>query len=209
MEFTLSKDRKFETHITVFTDRDELVSNARAYAIKTGLKWTHISLKNGEHQSQPMITFWKSGSLSDQLAAAKDIQASLESVGVKVVRVKVECVVSDLDELFLGNESIEDHSGYFESHLKIKLSNKENSEVLSQFVAPYHARLSSNARRNLKGGTSEWFVTQRAYKTSRHDALGLITKLVAGLQSENYQIIESEHEYVLFDSNHDLDKGWI
>lgn len=209
MDIELISGPNLETHITIATASEKHVELARNYAINGQLKWTYIELDNGRFQSQPMITFWKPGSLDDQLSRAKEIRNDLLSIGVETVRVKVECEASNLSNIFKDNDSVKHHSGYFECHLKIKLNHVAEVESLRKFVLDYDARLSSNARRHLSGRTSEWFVTQRAHNSSAEKAKNQNNKLVSALKGKNFVITESESEYVLFDSNLKLDKGWL
>lgn len=200
--------KRFETHITIAAT-DEQIAIASEYAANSGLKWTHIALDNGQFQSQPMLTFWGTGSFTDQQLKAEGIRQALESLGVRTVRIKVECDATDLQRLELDNDSLELQSGYFESHLKLCLSLDDDFERLRGLTNAHSARLSTNARRHFAGGFLEWFVTQRAYDSSAEVAANLTAELASTLKDHNYKIIETEQEYVLFDSNRMLDKGWL
>ena len=55
----------------------------------------------------------------------------------------------------------------------------------------------------------ERFLTQRFYRTGRRSAENSLAALLEDLGRHQIEVLESEAEYVVFDSNVDLDAGWM
>ncbi|WDI44389.1 nucleotidyl transferase AbiEii/AbiGii toxin family protein [Bremerella sp. P1] len=81
----------YETHLTLASNRSDGIESARTWATAAGLKWTEIELSRGDHQRQPMITYWGTDSLESQHATAKQIEEQLQPLGLQVVRLKTDC----------------------------------------------------------------------------------------------------------------------
>lgn len=202
-------ERKLETHITLDVSCPTSIQQAGRWAAEQGLKWTHIVLPEGEHPSQPMLTFWQSGTLEGQLERARLITEAMRMLEVAVVRVKVECESEDAGRFFDDSQQLAEHPGYFEHHVKLRLANATKLDALEQLVRRYEARLSANARRQLADGFVERFVTQRAYASDQVEAAGRFASLRDAMEAVGYPILEVENEYVLYDSNLRLDAGWL
>ncbi|TDD63305.1 hypothetical protein E1263_00925 [Kribbella antibiotica] len=97
---------------------------------------------------------------------------------------------------------------YFEHHVKLLLPD-EQLDPLTTLLAPHHAHLSRNARRQRPDGKHERFVTQRCHQAGRNSSKPRLEALVAALREAGYEILEIEEEYVVLDSHEDLDTGWL
>lgn len=210
MAFELPPVCQLETHVTFAAAGDaESLSRAAQWAAERGLKWTHILLAEGRHQSQPMITFWRSGTLREQLDQAAAIAAALRKLDLAAVRVKVECASAEAARYFDNSAQLAEHFGYFEHHVKLQLAAAAELPALAELAGVHDARLSANARRQLAAGAVERFVTQRAYRAGSAEAAQRLALLIHSLQAADYRILEVEEEYVLYDSNLSLDAGWL
>ncbi|MBI1246741.1 hypothetical protein GC197_02710 [bacterium] len=192
--------RTFETHLTIDASRPECIEHARFWAIEAGLKWTEIELSRGNHQLQPMITYWGSDSLQSQRQAAKRIEEELSPLGVHIVRFKTETEASASLFARLGQ--------YFECHIKLHLKSPEDLDALNVVANGNSSHLSRNARRVRDDGTQERFLTQRSYNCDGVQAKCKEQHLIDSLNKNGFDILETESEFVLFDSNLSLDAGW-
>lgn len=192
--------KTYETHLTLDSHRSGGIESARAWAIKSGLKWTEIELSHGEHQLQPMITFWSSDPLESQRKTAKQIEEQLQPLGLQVVRFKTETAASEAQVAESGQ--------YFECHVKLHLKSSEDWDALLQVAHEKSAHVSRNARKVREDGTHERFLTLRSYECDGVEAQNKVKDLIAGLNAHGLNIMETESEFVVFDSNLSMDDGW-
>ena len=137
-------------------------------------------------------------SVSDELAKA----------GFRVTRSKLEA--SPRNDDIPENDTDVEHAAmrYFEHHVKLLLSHEDISR-LQQIAQRHEAHLSRNAFVQREDLLSERFVTQRCWKVGRKTAQRRLDLLLSELQQAALTVIESEAEYVVYDSNLSLDAGWI
>jgi hypothetical protein len=198
----------FETHITLKPAGKEALDAARQWAHLRSLKWTHIELSSGHAPSQPMLTFWGDDSLDLQLRRAKAIQQELEQLDIQVVRIKTECIFPGEFVPPLGCTKPEESNQYFECHVKLRLKSGADLDRLRSVVMPHQAHVSWNAIKTFKDGESERFVTLRSYHCTCETAQLSQLELAASLRQNGFNIVETESEFVLYDSNFALDTGW-
>jgi hypothetical protein len=118
-----------------------------------------------------------------------------------VDRIKVE-VKLDTESTTVGHR-------YFEHHLKLELPVEAHLDALAAVIQPHGARLSRNARRKDSYGTTQRFLTLRDYGDDPMKAITDGQRLRHDLKQAGYRILEVEVERVIFDSNLDLDAGWL
>jgi hypothetical protein len=197
----------FETH---FTLRIAEVREIIDWAQKQGMKLTHIVLLGGEHPSQPMITRHSSGRLQNSYAEAKRIAEQMRSMGAEVLRIKIEM---DADNpaapANTGDAMLCPPACYFEHHIKLLLPAGQEHTALLNVAERHGARLSRNVLRHREDEFEERFLTQRLYRRGRDTAASVLDGLKVELEEKSFTILEVEAEYVVFDSNIDLDAGWI
>ena len=198
----------FETHFTisVLFQRTDGVELLRAWAETHSMKFTHIVLDRGLIASQPMVTRYGSGTLSDQLAEADRIKRELESARFDVCRVKVEASIDNADVPRTKDEAR--RVMYFEHHIKLLLPKDFDPANLTPISKPHGARLSQNARRVRDDGLIERFLTQRCYGCGRDEAHERLDRLVKAIPPE-YRILEVEEEYVVHDRDDRIDSDWM
>jgi hypothetical protein len=197
----------FETHFTLrMAEAEEVIDWAR----KQGMKLTHIVLHGGEHPSQPMITRHSSGRLQNAYGEAKRITEQMQSMGAEILRIKIEmdshnpAAPADAGDAMLCPPTC-----YFEHHIKLLLPAGEEHTLLSNIAERHRARLSRNVLRHRQDSFEERFLTQRLYRQGRNTASSALDRLKLELEEMSFTILEIEAEYVVFDSNIDLDAGWL
>ena len=201
---------EFETHITVrFTPSEDIV-DLKAWAKAHGMKCLHILLDRGEAPSQPMLTHWGKGSLSQQKAIAESLCQDLTSAGFTVTRLKMEGSPENEDvpqsPMDAARHPLERH---FEHHLKLLLTPAADISSLTDIAQQHHAHLSRNALRTRSDAYQERFVTQRCCGVGLPEARQQLEALVTALTIQGYRILEVEQEFVVYDTNLALDAGWL
>jgi hypothetical protein len=193
----------FESHLTVTGgDDDEL----RSFAERGGAKFTRIILDRGAHQDQPMITVRGKGSADDQKALTADWTLRLAEAGYRVARVKIEAAPTNED---IPQSAALPPGSYFEHHVKLVLEDETALVTLRAIGERHSAHVSRNARRTLDNGRHQRFVTQRCYDAGQPEARRRLSALITDLETHGHTPIEIEEEFVLLDTNPQLDDGWI
>lgn len=201
----------FEVHVTVHVPREEYLGRFRDWCAKRGLKCVHIVLSRGEQVRQPMAT-WRRGDtvLPAVLDEANRHAADLTHAGTAVSRVKIEAAphnedvpVRDADAAAHAAEN------YFEHHVKLLRDQSAPREALVAACEPLGAHLSRNAFRRPAAGMEERFVTLRSYGVGRATSEQELARLLDTLMTLGEQVIERESEYCVYDSNLELDAGWL
>ena len=199
----------FETHLTVQAEGGQH-QTLQDWAANHDLKFTHIVLSRGATPSQPMFTFHGDGRLDDQLKKAGRLAEELLQLGAVVNRIKVEVGLSH--PLVPASEdqitSLGEHN-YFEFHIKLLLDANDDLSQLSRLADRHAAHLSKNAFRQRSDGYQERFLTQRSYRVGRAGAVRRFETLNTSLTGAKYEILEVEREFVVFDDNLDIDRGWM
>jgi hypothetical protein len=196
----------FETHLTIASNDVADLKRLQQWAELNNMKCLHIVLDRGETASQPMVTRRGKGELSAELERAKKLSESLKSEGFQVTRIKIEAT-----GLNQGAAEIEARIGhrYFEHHIKLLLDPSSDIESLSRLVEPHSAHLSRNALKKGSDGRQERYVTQRCLAVDKKEAGRRLKALLSALSSFNLSILKVEEELVIYDSNLELDNGWI
>jgi hypothetical protein len=202
---------QFEVHVTVRLAGQAGLDNFRGWCVGHACKCVRIELARGEHVEQPMAT-WRRGdtSLPVVLAEANRCATELEHAGFRVVRVKVEAEPGNADVPQADADAmVHATSNYFEHHVKLLRDSGARRDDLLQACLASGAHLSRNAWREPVAGMEERFVTLRCYGTGWNSADRKLQQLIDTLQRIGEQIIEVESEYCVYDSNLELDRGWL
>ncbi len=201
---------QFETHLTIAASAASQVACLKTWATARGLKCLHIQLSRGTTPSQPMLTWHSSGVLSDQLNRIRNKSANLRHDGFRVVRAKLE-VSAEHDDVPADDAAAQqaDKSRYFEHHVKLLLPPDSDLMSLQQLAEHHAGHLSRNALRQRDDDLQERFVTQRCHHVGRDTAQAALQRLLHDLTIARFNILETEAEYVVYDSNLSLDAGWI
>ena len=103
----------------------------------------------------------------------------------------------------------ESPQNYFEHHVKLLRAVGAPRERLVEVCDRHGAHLSRNALREAAAGREERFVTLRCYLAGRQTSDARRDALIADLKSLGEEILEYESEYSVFDTNLELDAGWL
>ncbi len=201
---------EFETHLTVNASSAEQVRALSLWAADRGVKCIHILLDRGATPSQPMLTYRDRGTFDAQLGAAHALAKELADAGFVVARFKLEI---DADHPGAPQSERDAQrltaSQYFEHHVKLLLHANSDGGQLRELAERHAAHLSRNAFRIRNDGCQERFVTQRCIAVGRGEAQRCLRALLSELRAHHYEILETEEEFTVFDSNENVDAGWI
>jgi hypothetical protein len=206
----MSGTAEYETHVTVDLANATQMPRLRNWADAEGLKCTHIVLDCGRSPSQPMLTWHGRGSLGEQQAAAEATCCALAAAGFAVSRVKIEAAPWNPEVPISAAEASDQRPGrYFEHHVKLHLGRAEDRQLLVRTAIRHRAHLSRNALKLTLEDGEERFVTQRCTMVGRAEARQQLNLLVDDLRALGHRILDIEEEFVVYDSNLDLDAGWM
>jgi hypothetical protein len=201
-------DGEFEIHLTIaaMTDNAGMIDVER-FAGAHDLKFAHIVLPQGASPFQPMLSWRAHGTFDMQILSAAEVVARLREVGVSVVRTKIEAAPTNRDVPQSGPCIRPDH--YFECHSKFLLDADADIKSIAEIVIAHGGHLSRNARRVRADRRMERFATLRRYDGGidriARDAAALRDVLMPHVR----EVLSSEIEYVVYDSNFAIDAGWL
>ncbi|SDH83641.1 hypothetical protein [Nonomuraea jiangxiensis] len=214
----------FDIHVTVAMDAtitatdttaaaDDGVGRLARWATGNAVKLTHIVLARGAVRSQPMLTLAGRGTLTRQRAVAATCVDRLRDEGFDVVRVKIEAAPWNEDVPRSAAAAVALTGCYFEHHVKVVVRDDVTPPAgiaqLAEIAQRHSAHVSRNARRECDDGSAERFVTQRCRDIGLSEAGRRFDALVTELRSCGFAVLETEREFVVYDSNPQIDKGWI
>lgn len=209
---------EFETHITVsLTHKLDEIDRLQQWCIDRQLKFLHIlldpvsdSIAACETRSQPMLTRRGYGDFDEQLDIANELSHALVAAGFPVVRIKLEAAPGNRDIPQSDLEAAAHHADrYFEHHVKLLLAPTANISELREVVSQHWAHLSQNVLHVRSDLWQERFVTQRCMRVGRSNARKQLQVLLDSIDSLGYNPIDIEAEFVVYDSNLALDRGWM
>ncbi len=201
----------FEVHVTVLAPDQAVLGRFRDWCRVRAFKCVYIVLSRGEHVEQPMATWRRSDvSLPRVVEEAERCAADLRRVTIPVMRVKVEAAPDNAEvPVHDPDAAAHDPRNYFEHHVKLLRDTAAAREALAQGCAKYGAHLSRNAFRKVEAGREERFVTLRSYGAGRVSSERQMQQLLALLNQLGERVVEHQSEYCVYDSNLDLDAGWL
>ncbi len=192
----------FEIHLTTQPLSPSQVPAFKRFCQQIAAKPILIELSNGQHAQQPMIS--KVLSCSDRATYTKgleELQQAFANAHYPISRSKVEV---PLDQAAAVQQLFPEYPrGYYEWHGKV---NFQHEEELRAICLRHQAHLSRNA---LKSQQDSRFITIRDYSGAAENIQTRVAKLKAELLSQRWSFSKEEFEYCLFDSNVNLDRGWI
>lgn len=191
----------FELHISTKDLLENQIQGFELFCESIEAKPILIELSEGQFYRQPMIS--KVINCENKEALEREVSLVYEAFNTAnfpVVRVKIE--VPFWDKKRTENYYSNSEENYFEWHGKIIFSKPKR---LAEICKKYEGHLSKNS---LKKDPDKKFITLRDYGEEVS-----IQKRIEGLkkelQKQKIQLIKEELEYCIFDSNVQLDKGWI
>lgn len=200
----------FEVHLTAQTNTPAVTDRFAGWCRDRGLKCVRIVLDRGATADQPMATWRRSSAvLSAVVEEANRLAADATTDGFAVVRVKVEADPHTADVPLADADAVAHHpKNYFEHHVKLRRAPDAPRDALLTVCDRHAAHLSRNAFRD-GGDGEERFVTQRAYGVGRDTAAARLGRLIDDLRGLGEEVVEHEFEYCVYDSNLQLDAGWL
>jgi hypothetical protein len=196
----------FEVHLTVRAESPHADAQFRAWCRDRGVKCVRIVLDRGATPDQPMATWRRSNTVLPTVRAeAERLAADLTAAGVPVTRVKIEVDPANED---VPAADAAGSANYFEHHVKLHRPTGADRTALAAACARHAAHLSRNAFRD-SSDFEERFVTLRGYHIGAATAAERLTALLTDLHALGETVLECESEYCVFDTNLDLDAGWL
>ena len=196
----LEKEILFELHITTHDLSAADVERFIACCVQLEAKPMLIELARGAYAHQPMLSkVLKVQTLTDAVVAARKMCETLRKNNIAVRRLKIEIPSAD------SHEPVGIGAGftpYFEWHGKVPYT---HPKALQALCLKHTAHLSRNA---LKNETGTRFVTLREFGT-KETFEGRTHQLIQALETEGWPVTKQQSEYCIYDTNVDLDNGWL
>ncbi|MBI4852432.1 MAG: hypothetical protein HY819_11615 [Acidobacteria bacterium] len=199
----------FESHITIQLNNQTALSLFRSVCEELKVKCSLIELPNGINRFQPMTSLYHQGSFESVLKEVNGLAQSLTQEGFKVIRVKIEALINNLNVPITDEQAKKFPNNYFEFHLLVTLSSEKDKERLKNLCTQNNAHLSQNAFKKTLYGLNQHFVTMRLYNIGKTNAKAEFSKLIEMLKKENFSLSNKLQEYIVYDSNISLDQGWV
>ena len=201
----------FEVHLTVRLRDFDQESHFANWCSRRSLKFVSIVLSRGQFCQQPMATWKVSRSiLCDVLNRSEQVAVEARQAEFDPVRLKIEVSPAN-DDVPASDSDAELHSrhNYFEHHVKLQRQTGCSTGKLNHICELTGAHLSRNALRQVANGFEERFVTLRTYRCGRTSSEQALAQLIGLLTKAGEHILEIESEYCVYDSNVQLDAGWL
>jgi ribonuclease Z len=199
---------QFEAHVTVEAKDNQAFARQ---CEELGIKSILIELSEGMEPNQPMTESRHEGDLSVVRAEVDGLAQSLEEAGFPVRRKKIEARydasgVPELDEQTRGLPP----SCYFEYHVAVRLASGEKLFALKECALRHGAHVSRNAhKQDRKHGHEQRFLTLRVARVGRTSAESKYEQLLQDLRGQDFELAGERREFTVYDSNLDLDRGWL
>ena len=198
----------FEAHVTIAASGED-ARRFGHWCDASGVKHVFISLPRGVCTFQPMTATYHRGGFADVRAEVFGLARTIAKAGFRVSRVKIEATGANTGLPQTRAEALCAPENYFEFHLKVVLRDPAERAALEAVVRPFSAHLSRNARSVSADGTESRFVTLRAYGVGQPEADSMFRALEAAIRELGLPISNRLREYTVFDSNVELDSGWL
>ncbi|MGB3760729.1 MAG: hypothetical protein WBA07_30885 [Rivularia sp. (in: cyanobacteria)] len=200
---------KFEAHITINASNLAIKEKFCLLCQNLNVKCVFIELAGGVTRSQPMTASYHHGALKDVLQQINQIVQNIVNADIEITRIKIEAMVSNQNIPISDIEAQQlPKSNYFEFHVKAILSASENLELLRKYCLQHDAHLSANAFK-IVDGKQQQFITMRVYGMGYKSAQTRFDNLLKLLRSKGFKLSQQQREYAVYDSNLNLDAGWI
>jgi len=199
----------FEAHITLELPANRDSSYFRQTCSEIGVKAIHIELPSGETPTHFITGSLHSGSFQKVNQEVEQIARQFEISGLKPTRWKIEAMVQN-DAVPLTDEAARarPRSNYFEFHTKVTLRDDQQTESLKAVCTKFGAHLARSASNKFSSGATQRFVTLRFHFEGRPTADAVFDNLLSELRMAGYSPSHILKEYVVLDTNLNLDAGW-
>ena len=157
-----------------------------------------------------MTSSYHRGTFPQVWADVQHLADQIFQARFQVVRVKIEAMVYNQDiPVEDGEVCCHPSTNYFEFHIKALLPIDTDLKVLESYCTEQGARLSANAFKQIANGYHQRFITLRLYQVGRKSAQARFQALLESLRSHSIQLTQPQQEYTVYDSNLQLDAGWL
>ncbi|MUH01139.1 hypothetical protein F7734_56295 [Scytonema sp. UIC 10036] len=201
----------FEAHITIRAESLATLQRFQQICQQLNVKCVLIELPNGVTRSQPMTASYHRGTLAQVWTEVHNLAQRICLAGFHVTRIKIEAMLYNQDIPVTDSEVLRHPvTNYFEFHIKALLSKETDLEALRHHCAEFGAHLSVNAfKLNPNGQHHHRFITLRVYGLGRRSAQARFQELLASLRARHISVVQPQQEYTVYDSNLELDAGWL
>ena len=183
---------KFEVHITA--DPQDF-NRWKELCQKLGLNPLWIKNASGWYDQQMLCAVEYNGSFLGVKNYVRELAQAIREARFKVVRQKIECQFRKWPS-----------SLYNECHIKIRLPESENQQVLdfceSNGISPSWSLIHDVP------GERKWYLTVRDYGLDARSAGDRFDQMVKVVNQRFGNISGVEIETAIFDTNKAIDKGW-
>jgi len=207
---TTSFSGLFEIHITVKYSTGLDQNHFKQICQNNEVKPVLIELPVGQNPTQMMTASFHNGRLVEAHKKAFLLSHVFIKAGYDIQRTKIEAMCST-SGVPLTDEDANlkmSKANYFEFHLKLELTTQQLPS-LEKICKSHNAHLSKNAFKTNNDGNQERFVTLRMYGVGKDTALKKLGACELELQQSGFNITTKQREFSVYDSNVQLDKGWI
>ena len=200
-----------EIHITVKLENTESAKRGFLDACKSNQgKAIWIELDKGETINQPMYGVRLNSTAEEYIKRIESL-VDVFNQNFLVNRVKIEAGPKNMNIPKSSDEAKDEPIDcYFEHHVELRLDVGADLEKLKSDLSRYSGYVSRNAFKiETETGTHTRFVTQRFLNLGDGEADDKLAELISYVEDENIEIASVEREYNIFDSNFNLDNGWM
>lgn len=197
----------FESHITVHAETPEALARFQSACAEIGVKCLHIELDSGGNVFQPMIGATHRGDFATARHEAFELEATLTRRGFAVTRVKIEAFIEN-EGVPTGDAQVVGSGTYFEFHALVTLPSSDVPAALRSVCAAHGGHLSRNAFKGDPAGRTSRFVTLRVSGVGSTRADSIFGDFLNALREAGFELSKIRREFVVYDSNLELDAGW-
>lgn len=201
-------NRLYEIHVSVniSTGIDEI---RWTYLCKEH-RWHQIRVTNatGEYQVQNMISKWCSRSTPEEaIERAKEVAQLITDAGITVVRTKVEALQENKLCIPYHPALTQSNQNYWEFHIKVITNDIRDLESL---LTLSNRNKSVGLSMSTKSSTNYPIMTLRLSTGTLGDAIDMKDQLVSDIKKLGISIYDKiQYELAIYDSNPNLDSGWL
>ncbi len=199
----------YEAHVTVALRKGQTVQTFREICTAIGVKAIHIELPAGKVPTHFITGSIHAGELAVVVRQVEHLVERIEEAGLVATRTKIEAMVQNKCVPLSDEDAVRrQNSNYFEFHTKVTLSEAESLDPLSRICEFFGAHLARSASNKFGNGSTQRFVTLRFHSAGRTTAEKTFSRLIQALRDADYHPTHFLKEYVVVDTNLELDAGW-
>lgn len=199
---------RFEVHTTVETqDPDEFLRCLGP----TGLKPVMVQLEGDPGNPHPihlMTASWHEGTFAAVQKAALKEEKVLRGVGLVPIRTKIEAALATKGIPRTNEQAGEHPQNYFESHFLFPVRDEADHTALTALCISRKIALSGILRARSGLDPSVRYASFRHYGVGFLYVAAATKVLIRALEDLGRYSQKNHNEYVVLDSNPQMDRGW-